>query len=60
MSPEIVTANAKRIMSEIKGALKQWNYLRGVRVFTLGFEGAEEGFLKDLSKKHSGKYVRIL
>ncbi len=51
--------DAKQLMSDILSETKASNYLRGVRIFTLGFEGAEEGFLKQLAEEHDGKYVRI-
>ena len=39
--------------------MEELNFLRGVRIFTLGFEGAEENFLKKLAADNSGSYVRI-
>lgn len=56
---EALPPDAKRLMRQIKADVKYWNYLRGVRIFTLGFEGAEEEFLKKLSQDHRGRYVRI-
>jgi len=35
------------------------NFRRGVRIFTLGFPGAEEEFLRTLSQEHNGKYRPI-
>ena len=35
------------------------NYRRAVRVFTFGFQAAEEAFLVKLARDHGGKYVRI-
>jgi hypothetical protein len=39
--------------------VEELNFLRGVRIFTLGFQGAEEEFLKKLSANNAGAYVRI-
>jgi hypothetical protein len=39
--------------------MKELNFLRDVRVFTLGFRGAKEEFLKQLSREHGGRYVAI-
>lgn len=54
-----IPSDAPELMKSILRRMKVINFLRGVRIFTLGFRGAEEEFLKDLSAAHSGKYVRI-
>ncbi len=54
-----IPSDAPELMKSILRRMKAMNFLRGVRIFTLGFRGAEEEFLKDLSGAHSGKYVRI-
>ncbi|MCA8960355.1 MAG: VWA domain-containing protein [Planctomycetes bacterium] len=51
--------DAQQLMQDILTFTRTTNYLRGVRIFTLGFEGAEEGFLKKLSEENEGDYVRI-
>lgn len=51
--------DADRIMSQIHERLTTLNFLRGVRIFTLGFPQAEQDFLKRLSKDHSGTYTPI-
>ena len=47
------------LMKSIHRRMKEINFLRGVRIFTFGFQGAREDFLKKLSRDHSGKYIRI-
>ena len=54
-----IPSDAPELMKSILRRMKAMNFLRGVRIFTLGFRGAEEEFLKELSAAHSGKYVRI-
>ncbi|MFQ5655326.1 MAG: VWA domain-containing protein, partial [Planctomycetota bacterium] len=51
--------DASRLMKRILLETRSVNYLRGIRIFTLGFEGAEEAFLKRLAAEHEGIYVRI-
>lgn len=51
--------DAADLIEQIHARLEDLNYLRGVRVFCLGFEGAEEDFLRKLSRDHGGEYVRI-
>ena len=51
--------DAPQLMDQILRETKAVNHLRGVRIFTLGFEGAEEGFLEKLSEENHGRYVRI-
>ena len=46
-------------MSKILADTRARNYLRGVRIFTLGFEDAEEDFLKKLADENQGRYLRI-
>lgn len=50
-SPELM----KRIIEDTRAR----NHLRGVRIFTLGFIGAEEEFLDKLATDNHGRYVRI-
>lgn len=52
-------ADAPDLMARILKETKAVNLLRGVRIFTLGFEGAEEGFLEKLSEENHGRYLRI-
>lgn len=52
-------SDARRIMQQILGDVRAWNYLRQVRIFTLGFEGAYIEFLKQLSREHFGEYHTI-
>lgn len=51
--------DAKRLMSLILEETKAANYLRQVRLFTLGFVGAEVEFLKRLSAENFGTYQDI-
>ena len=51
--------DSKNLMERILEETRAVNHLRGVRIFTLGFEGAEETFLKKLSEENGGRYVRI-
>lgn len=51
--------DAPQLIQTILQETKYRNYLRQVRIFTLGFEGAEEDFLKQLSKENEGIYTRI-
>ncbi len=52
-------SDADAIITYIHKRMQVLNFLRGVRVFTLGFPEAEEEFLKKLSKDHSGNYTPI-
>lgn len=54
-----VPADTRRLIEKIHRRVRELNFLRGVRIFTLGFEGAEEVFLKKLSTDNSGTYARI-
>lgn len=47
------------LIREIHERVQDLNFLRGVRVFTLGFIGAEEEFLKKLAADNAGVYVPI-
>lgn len=51
--------DADMLMKQILEETKRRNYLRRVRIFTLGFEGAEEEFLKKLADQNEGTYTRI-
>ncbi|HZN59534.1 MAG TPA: VWA domain-containing protein [Planctomycetota bacterium] len=51
--------DALQIISGIHSRVAELNYLRGVRIFTLGFAGAHEEFLKKLAQDHAGSYVSI-
>lgn len=51
--------DAPQLIQEILERVRDLNFLRGVRIFTLGFIGAEEEFLKKLSAEHAGVYVPI-
>ena len=39
--------------------MKVLNFLRGVRIFTLGFREAEEQFLEKLARDNDGAYAAI-
>ena len=51
--------DSAQIVREIHNRMKELNFLRDVRIFTLGFKGAKEEFLKKLSEDHGGRYVAI-
>ena len=51
--------DAASLMKRILEDTRAINHLRGVRIFTLGFIGAEEEFLETLAKDNHGRYVRI-
>ncbi len=51
--------DARQIIAEIHARTTELNFLRGVRIFTLGFLGAHEEFLKKLSAENAGSYVAI-
>ncbi|MBN1442929.1 MAG: VWA domain-containing protein [Planctomycetes bacterium] len=51
--------DARDLIEKIHGRVAELNFLRGVRIFCLGFRGAEEKFLEKLSVDHGGQYVRI-
>ena len=51
--------DSRELMSKILADTRARNYLRGVRIFTLGFEDAEEDFLKKLADENQGRYLRI-
>jgi uncharacterized protein with von Willebrand factor type A (vWA) domain len=51
--------DSRQLMKQILEETRARNYLRGVRIFTLGFIDAEEEFLEQLARENLGKYVRI-
>ena len=51
--------DADELIGEIHKRVRYLNFLRGVRIFCLGFPEADEEFLKKLSKENSGTYVAI-
>jgi hypothetical protein len=51
--------DADEIIAAIHARMKAVNFLRGVRIFTLGFPEADEEFLKQLAADHSGQYAPI-
>ncbi|MGE4632880.1 MAG: VWA domain-containing protein [Planctomycetota bacterium] len=51
--------DAADLMKRILEDTRAINHLRGIRIFTLGFIGAEEDFLDTLAKDNHGRYVRI-
>ena len=51
--------DAPYLMRQISRDLKMRNYLRQVRLFTLGFREAKEEWLKSLAKDNFGRYQRI-
>ncbi len=51
--------DAENLIRRILRRVREINYFRGVRVFTLGFPEAEEDFLKKLSADNGGKYTPI-
>jgi len=51
--------DAPKLIKQIIKRVKVLNFRRGVRIFTLGFPGAEETFLKQLSAEHGGVYRPI-
>lgn len=51
--------DAPRLMKQIVTEIKAANYLRQVRLFTLGFEGAETAFLERLASENFGRYQSI-
>ncbi len=51
--------DSAQIVRGIHKRMKELNFLRDVRIFTLGFKGAKEEFLKKLSDDHGGRYVAI-
>ncbi len=51
--------DAPELIREILERVRDLNFLRGVRIFTLGFIGAEEEFLKNLAAENAGIYVPI-
>lgn len=48
-----------QLIGEIQERVREINFLRGVRIFTLGFEGAHEKFLQELAAENNGSYVSI-
>jgi len=51
--------DAPALIRAIHARVEELNFLRGVRIFTLGFPEAEEEFLKKLSATHGGTYAPI-
>ncbi len=51
--------DAYQIIERIHRRVREVNYFRGVRVFTLGFPEAEENFLKKLAADNAGEYTPI-
>ena len=51
--------DSRKLMKRILKSVSISNFLRGVRIFTLGFPEAEEKFLKKLAKRNSGTYTAI-
>ncbi len=51
--------DSRHLMKQILEETRARNYLRGIRLFTLGFIDAEEEFLQQLAQENLGKYVRI-
>jgi len=51
--------DAPRLIREILKRTKVLNFRRGIRIFTLGFPGAEENFLKRLAEENGGTYRPI-
>lgn len=51
--------DARELMATIHEEIKIANYLRNIRIFTLGFQGAEIEFLKKLSAENGGSFVEI-
>ena len=51
--------DADDIIKHIHRRMKHLNFLRGSRIFTLGFPDADEEFLKKLAREHSGTYTPI-
>lgn len=51
--------DAPEIIEGIHRRVREVNYFRGVRIFTLGFPEAEEKFLKKLAADNSGVYTPI-
>jgi hypothetical protein len=54
-----VPEDAPQLIAAIHERMKELNFLRGVRIFTLGFKEAEEKFLKKLAADNGGTYVAI-
>jgi len=51
--------DSARLIRQILRRVRELNYFRGVRVFTLGFPDAEEDFLKELAADNAGDYTAI-
>lgn len=51
--------DAPKLIQRIIERVRALNYRRGVRIYTLGFRGAEEEFLRTLAAENSGKYKAI-
>ncbi len=51
--------DSKQLMKEIIRRMKVLNYRRSVRIFTLGFPGSQESFMKQLAEDHGGTYRPI-
>jgi hypothetical protein len=51
--------DAEELIERIQRRVREINYFRGVRLFTLGFPEAEENFLKKLAADNAGEYTPI-
>lgn len=51
--------DSDQLIAAIHARTQELNFLRNVRIFTLGFKGAEEEFLKKLSRDNFGRYKAI-
>ena len=51
--------DSPHLIREIHERVGELNFLRGVRIFTLGFKEANEEFLQKLAGENAGTYVAI-
>ena len=51
--------DSRQLMGLIHEEVRTLNFLRDVRIFTLGFHGAEVDFLEKLATEHRGRFVAI-
>lgn len=53
--------DTERLVKEIHSRVGQLNFLRDVRIFTLGFPQVQKGylFLEELAQAHGGKFIKI-
>jgi len=56
-----VPPDTERLVKEIHARVGQLNFLRDVRIFTLGFPQVQRGylFLEELARAHGGKFIKI-